>query len=207
MIGWVVQAVRHMVTGLMAGVTLLGSPYGNVWAQTADNSPTGLPTSVMAADDQRPELKELIPQYRLIGKGRLTFWGLQIYDARLWASPGFSTDSLAAQPFALELAYLRSFDKKAIAERSIKEMRRAAPVNEDQANAWTAELLRVLPSTKAGDRVTGVNRPGAGVLFLLNGKPTGEIRDLEFARQFFGIWLSPQTSEPKLRSALLAGTP
>lgn len=196
-----------MVTSVMVGATLMGSTYGNAWAQAVDSSPAGSLTTLMAADDQRPEIRELMPQYRLIGKGRLTFWGLPVYDARLWAMPGFNADNLAAQPFALELAYLRSFEKRAIAERSISEMRRTAPVSDDQAKAWTTEMLRVLPSTKAGDRITGVNRPGIGALFLLNGKPTGEIRDLEFARQFFGIWLSPQTSEPKLRSALLAVTP
>jgi hypothetical protein len=42
-------------------------------------------------------------------------------------------------------------------------------------------------------------------LFLLNGQPAGEIRDPEFARLFFGIWLSPRTSEPAMRRALLAG--
>ena len=33
---------------------------------------------------------------------------------------------------------------------------------------------------------------------------TGDIRDVEFARLFFGIWLLPDTSEPRLRQALLA---
>ena len=33
------------------------------------------------------------------------------------------------------------------------------------------------------------------------------IDDAELARLFFGIWLSPQTSEPALRSALLARSP
>ncbi|MEO6017824.1 MAG: chalcone isomerase family protein [Polaromonas sp.] len=161
----------------------------------------------MAPEDQRPEIRDLMPQYRLVGKGRLTFWGFQVYDARLWALPGFSADKLNTQPFALELAYLRGFENKAVAERSISEMRRSATIGEEQANAWIAEMVRVLPNTKAGDRVTGVHRPGTGALFLLNGKPTGEIRDREFARLFFGIWLSPKTSEPKLRGALLAGAP
>ena len=145
-----------------------------------------------------------MPQYRLVGKGQLTFWGFQVYNARLWALPGFSADNLASQTFALELAYLRGFESKAVAERSITEMRRAAAISEAQAKAWITEMMRVLPNTKAGDRVTGVNLPGTGALFLLNGKLTGEIRDPEFARLFFGIWLSPKTSEPKLRSALLA---
>ena len=32
----------------------------------------------------------------------------------------------------------------------------------------------------------------------------GEVPDAEFARLFFGIWLSPQTSEPGLRAELIA---
>lgn len=35
-------------------------------------------------------------------------------------------------------------------------------------------------------------------------KVVGEVADPEFARLFFGIWLSPNTSEPALRQALLA---
>jgi hypothetical protein len=31
------------------------------------------------------------------------------------------------------------------------------------------------------------------------------IDDPEFSRYFFGIWLSPHTSEPKMRGELLAG--
>ena len=158
-----------------------------------------------AVEDQRPELGSLLPQHQLVGKARLTVWGFQVYDARLWAAPGFSTVNLAAQPFALELAYLRAFENKDVAERSITEMRRSASINDAQAKRWMEEMVRVLPDVKKGDRIMGVNRPGWGAQFLLNGKPLGEIRDAEFARLFFGIWLSPNTSEPKLRSALLAG--
>ncbi|MGP1684941.1 MAG: hypothetical protein ACTS8S_21670 [Giesbergeria sp.] len=40
--------------------------------------------------------------------------------------------------------------------------------------------------------------------FLFNGQAHGQIDDPLFARLFFGIWLSPQSSEPTLRAALLA---
>lgn len=159
----------------------------------------------MAPEDMRPELRDLMPEYRLIGKQRLTYWGFQVYDARLWALPGFKRDNFATQPFALELAYLRDFAAIDVAERSITEMRRSATISEAQAKTWTAGMVRVYPNFKAGDRVTGINKPGVGVSYLVNGTPTGDIRDVEFARLFFGIWLSPKTSEPKLRSALLAG--
>jgi hypothetical protein len=38
---------------------------------------------------------------------------------------------------------------------------------------------------------------------LLNGDPLGEIADPAFGPAFFAIWLHPETSAPKLRSALL----
>lgn len=182
-------ARRTWMTGLL--IAALGRP---AWAQTPPS-----------AEDTRAELNAVLPQYRLIGKGRLTVWGFQVYDARLWALPGFKPDNLPAQPFALELAYLRDFTGKDTAERSIKEMRRAATISEEQANAWINDMLRVIPDIKKGDRIMGINRPGAGAQFLVNGKASGEIRDVEFARLFFGIWLSPKTSEPKLRDVLLAG--
>ena len=175
-----------------------------VMAQSVD-VPRELPALTTSAPDTRSELKDLLPQSRLIGKGRLTFFGLQVYDARLWSVAGFKADNFAAQPFALELSYLRDFKNRAVAERSILEMRRSANISDAQASIWIEEMMRTYPDIKKGDRVMGINKPGVGAAFLVNGKPTGEIRDAEFARLFFGIWLSPKTSEPKLRSALLAG--
>lgn len=110
----------------------------------------------------RAELDSLLPLYRLVGKGRLTVWGLQVYDAKLWALPGFKPDDLPAQPFALEVAYLRDFKSKDIAERSITEMRRSAPIIDAQAKTWSAELQRLIPDIKKGDRVMGVHLPGSG---------------------------------------------
>jgi Chalcone isomerase-like len=172
----------------------------------AQGGPAANGAAVIAGpEDIRTELKELLPHNRLVGRGRLTYFGFQVYDARLWAAPGFRAEDLSSQPFALELAYLRDFASADVAARSILEMRRSADISESQAKAWTQEMLRVIPDVKKGDRIMGANKPGIGAAFLVNGKPGGEIRDVEFARLFFGIWLSPKTSEPKLRSALLAG--
>lgn len=167
--------------------------------------PTAWAYAAPGVDDSRAELKAALPQHRLIGKGRLTVFGLQVYDARLWGLPGFKPDNLPDEPFALELVYLRDFKSKDIAERSLKEMRRSADIDQDQAKVWVTELKRVIPDIKKGDRVMGIHRPGAGAQLLVNGKPSGEIADTEFARLFFGIWLSPKTSAPSVRAALLAG--
>ncbi len=175
-------------------------------AQTPGTS-TGLAATTSAVSDTPAELRGLLPPHTLLGKARLTVWGFEVYDASLWVTPGFKADMLTALPFALELAYLRDFTNSDIAKRSIAEMRRSATISEAQAEAWTAAMIRVIPNVKKGDRIMGIYRPGAGAAFLVNGKSTGEIMDAEFARLFFGIWLSPTTSEPKIRNALLAGAP
>ncbi|MDB5844285.1 MAG: hypothetical protein JWP79_1595, partial [Polaromonas sp.] len=157
------------------------------------------------APPARPELGAL-PGARLIGQARLTVWGFDVYDARLWAPAPFSAAGFAVSALALELNYLRNFQAADIAERSLKEMRRSQPVSDVQAAQWKAELLRVIPDVRQGDRITGVHRPGVGAAFWVNGRASGEVLDADFARRFFGIWLSPGTSEPRMRDALLAGS-
>lgn len=149
-----------------------------------------------------PELREELPAARLAGQGRLRFFGLSVYDARLWrtAAPG---PEPWQQPLALELAYTRDLVGDQIAERSLVEMRRVGEVSPSQAERWLAQMRQLFPDVRAGDRITGVHRPGEGARFFLNGRRLGEVADANFARLFFAIWLSPRTSEPALRAQLL----
>lgn len=148
-----------------------------------------------------------LPGARAAGRGRLRFWGLDVYDAALWVTPGFRQSAFAFHAFVLELDYLRAFSGADIARRSITEMRRTGGFSEQQAAQWQAALGKLLPDVRPGDRITGIHQPGQGAAFAFNGKRLGEIRDAQFSSLFFGIWLSPNTSEPGLREALLAGAP
>ena len=182
----------------LSAITLtMGWPAHIVASSLAD------PPSLIAVKAPPAELQDLLPNARLIGQTRLSVWGFKIYDARLWSPPGLNARNFASQPLALELAYLRDFTAADIVERSLKEMPRSANLSAAQAQQWTAEMLRVFPDVKAGDRVLCLHRPGISASFWLNGRPIGEIADPEFARLFLGIWLSPQTSEPAMRLALL----
>ena len=143
---------------------------------------------------------------RLSGQGVLRFLGFEIYRARLWVSPGFEASNYGAQPLALELTYHRDFTAEAIAKRSIEEMRRVGSFTPQQATRWQQALQAALPDVKPGDRLLGIHQPGAGAVFRMGGRVVGEVPDAEFSRLFFGIWLSPQTSEPGLRQELLATT-
>jgi hypothetical protein len=145
----------------------------------------------------------LTAQLRQAGSGRYTYWGFDVYQASLWTEAGFDADALARQRYVLELHYLRAFKGADIAQRSIDEMRRIGSFSETQARDWLQAMSRVFPDVAAGDRLTGVHLPGRGAQFYANGRSLGEVPDPEFARLFFGIWLSEQTSAPRLRQALL----
>lgn len=147
--------------------------------------------------------QDLLPGSRLQGEATLRFFGLRVYHAQLWTQPDFRAERLGEQALVLELRYLRDLQGQAIAERSLEEMRRSSGFSEAQAQGWLAEMRRLFPDVKAGDRLTGRLTPGEGARFWHNGRPVGEVKDTEFARRFFGIWLAPSTSEPAMRQALL----
>ena len=151
-------------------------------------------------------LRPLLGNPRLVGEHRFTFWGFDIYHASLWASNAtFAPADWPTQRLALELRYLRDFQGREIAQRSITEMHGQRALSPEQSATWLQNLQALLPNVRSGEVITGLYLPESGAQFLHQGKPVGDVREPEFARRFFGIWLSPQTSQPQLRQQLLAG--
>ena len=60
-----------------------------------------------------------------------------------------------------------------------------------------------LVEANEGDCLLGVATRSGTTRFYFNGTPIGVIDDPQFGRVFFGIWLSPATSQPALRSKLI----
>ncbi len=139
----------------------------------------------------------------LRGQGRLRYFGLHVYDIRLWSAAPVNAARWSEQPLTLEIEYARSLEGQEIAKRSLAEMRRQADIGDARARAWLADMQAAFPDVRAGDRISGRFEPGVGAQFFVNGQPRRRIADPDFARLFFGIWLSPQTSEPALREQLL----
>jgi hypothetical protein len=157
------------------------------------------------ADKQAPpELGGELPGADWRGGGAMRFLGMRIYDVRLW-SPAAVTGDGADQPLALELIYARSLKADLIVSSSLREMQRVAPFDEARSARWGKAMAALFPDINAGDRLTGVQLPGRSARFFFNGGLRGEVADAEFARLFFGIWLSPRTSDPQLRQQLLSG--
>lgn len=193
-----VRAHHGLATGLRRWAAAVGASlacaFGGASANTAPVAPA-------------PEVAAALPMATLQGRGSLRFFGLTIYEARLWVGPGFEAERYPSHAFALELRYARGLSGAAIAERSIVEMRRSGEIDEELARRWQQAMTRAFPDVAAGDRLTGLAQPDGSTRFFHNGLPTSTVVDAAFTRRFFGIWLATTTSEPSLRRQLLGQAP
>ncbi len=175
----------------------LGAGLSPTWAQNAPSGAVAL-----------PDIQGLPPlAFKWAGRTRLSVWGFKVYDAQLWVGAGFRKQMPTAGAFVVDLTYLRDLNGADIARRSVTEMQRQGDIEPAQEAAWLAFMQKTFPNVKANDRLLGIHQGAGATRFVLNGKDIGRINDANFAQRFFGIWLSPQSSEPEMRDALLSGAP
>ncbi len=161
-----------------------------------------------AVADVPAHVSNALGPVRLAGSGRLTWFGLHVYDAQLFVpAAGFDARRYTDQPFALELTYARALKGRAIAERSEAEMARLDLGTPAQRARWLADMQSLFPDVRPGQRLAGVHTPGRGTEFLLDGRPLGRIDDPSFGPAFFAIWLDARTTAPDLRASLLKQAP
>lgn len=144
--------------------------------------------------------RSIVPSARLVGSGMMTLLGFRIFKAELYAPNGqFQTN----KPFALKLTYQRKFTAKAIADKSVEEMRRQGYRDSSRLARWKREMIAIFPNVTKGQSITGLRTKTGHAVFYSGNKRLGEIRDPEFTRRFFAIWLGSNTSDPALRNRLV----
>ncbi|MDQ2780426.1 MAG: chalcone isomerase family protein [Pseudomonadota bacterium] len=176
---------------LAAGAALF---YAAAWAQPL--APQGVPPEVAAA----------LPGAQMQGSGTLRVLFFRVYDAVLWRGEQAVGTDFATTPLAVEAVYARQVDHHDLVEKTLEQLRLQTSIEPSTAARWRQQLQPLLPTVQSGDRLTALNEPGRGLQMFLNGRATGRIDDPRLAALFFGIWLSPQTSQPELRQALLGET-
>jgi len=133
----------------------------------------------------------------LQGSGRLNWWGFHIYDASF-----YRVGTTSSPEFAIDIHYQKSFSGVSIANSSAEEMKKMG-IPDAQVSLWGKELVKVFPNIESGQTLTAVYAPKQGTIFYHDGKRIAQIPGIEFSKAFFGIWLDPKTSVPKLRTELL----
>jgi hypothetical protein len=144
-------------------------------------------------------VNQQITQAEVVGEGRLVYWGFKLYDAQLYASKE------SQGGYALDLNYLRQFEAQDLYKQTLEEMQKMGVTKEKRA-LWDPQLSKAFKTVKKGDSITAIKKSRDLTQLFHNGQLISEIRGEELSKAFFGIWLHPRTSVPKLRLSLLGNS-
>lgn len=155
------------------------------------------PSSSLALDTV---IEKHIPDAKLVGSGKLTKVIWDVYQAELFTQSG---EYVEGKPLALKIEYLRDIKRDKIADKTVEEMKAQGFTDDKKLNKWREDMINSIPDVKDGTTITGIYTKDKNTIFYSNSKKEKIINDKEFGQKFFDIWLSPKTSEPKLRKKLL----
>lgn len=129
------------------------------------------------------------------------FW--DIYNSILYTESGKYSPENLSDTVIFEIEYYRDITSKDLLERTIEQWQ-YLDVPENHYKPFVPLLQEIWPDIAAGDKLTMVVHHHQSI-FYFNGEKIGLIKQKEFSRLFLDIWLSPNTSEKKLRAQLLGG--
>ncbi len=136
----------------------------------------------------------------------LELLGFDLYSAAVYLPPGTDTvdEVLDASPKKLEIAYHRDLTAEQIVRATRKAVRRNPELADGRLDDAFRKLYACTTAVRKGDRYRAYHTGGA-VRLELNGQTTCVLEGDDFARAFFGIWLSEHALSSSLRDRLLAG--
>jgi len=147
-----------------------------------------------------PQVVSQAPGMHPFGKGRHSWWGIQMYDATLWiVGPQWS----ATGTHALDLEPSRVVPADTLVKNAIKEMRDLKVGDESKLKTWQAEMTKVIPNVRPGDQIVIFCSDTNRTLVYLNDSSTGEVDDPSFCPAIMSVWLHPQTKHQAMRKSLL----
>lgn len=157
-----------------------------------------LPLAVQAAP---PEISPLITAQKPVGTAQMRVLFMDVYKASFWSDTG----GWDKAPYALTLTYGMNFTAAELADRTVEEMAGVSSLPAPTRAQYGKQLKALWPDVKTGDRLTALAEQDRTVFFH-NGRKLGSIAGRPFMQAFFGIWLSPNSSEPEMQRQLLAGS-
>jgi hypothetical protein len=139
-------------------------------------------------------------QLQKVGEAHLKVLVWPVYNSRLYSADG---NYVAGQrPLRLDIEYLRNIEAADLVSRTADEWRHQ-DVTHDRQPEWLAQLAALWPDVAEGDVLSLMVDDRNVSSFYLNGERLGTLQDPDFGQHFLDIWLSPATSRPELRLALL----
>ncbi len=133
------------------------------------------------------------------------YWGFKVYTAAFYTDPSARTleEILGPAPKRLVLYYNRSIDREDIVESAEHALRRNPDVDLAALRERLNRIYGWFEDVRKGDRFWLDYTPGEGSALYFNGRLKGLIEGEDFARAFYGIWLSDYSLDEDYRDRLL----
>ena len=135
-----------------------------------------------------------------VGQGTMSWLFIDIYQAALFTGNG--KYQRGQYPQALRIHYQRDISKKALLKATQQQWQHLS-IEADLYHDWLQQLERLWPDIKEGDQLIFLLSSNGEGHFYYNNKKLGAIENRVLSEAFLSIWLSPKTSEPKLRRKLI----
>lgn len=176
----------------------------STWAQDGPGESPFRP--VMVGDvsfDRTAQIGKMRVPFR--GGGLLEFWGFDVYSAAFYVSRDKKTaqEMLADDtPRKLEIFYHRRLSMDDFIEATDEGIKANPNVDRGAIQEEIEEVCGCYLDVEEADRYSIVYEPGEGTTLYLNGEMRCFIAGAEFARAYFGIWVSENALNQKLAPKL-----
>ncbi|WP_413112294.1 chalcone isomerase family protein [Thaumasiovibrio sp. DFM-14] len=138
-------------------------------------------------------------QWPVVGSATLTWGFWTVYESHLRSPSGsYQTD----RDLALEINYLRDLSSRQLLKATDQQWKKLG-YSATRRQSWLDSLDEVWPDVKKGDTLTFVKQPDGQSQFWFDNSVIAEFTDPDLSAAFIAIWLSPQTSYPRLRRQLI----
>ena len=157
-----------------------------------------LPTSLLTLVMQMQSVA--LPPMQKVGETEMQVMFWRIYKAELYA------ESLPYQrdryPQLLSITYLRSIEQGDLLDATQKQWKHLG-IAASQQQEWLNKLAELWPNVDKGDKLNLLVDGQQHSHFFSSNDHLGSIDDPAFSEAFLDIWLSENTSHPRLRDQLI----
>ena len=143
--------------------------------------------------------------FKATGQAEFSYLFWDVYNSTLFNAKGeFNKDSAWHEqgPVVLEIHYKRDIKAKDLIDSTVEQWQHLKISNADY-EAYVSWLSETWPNLKKGDKLALLMYPDHSVFFY-NNQFLSKQDNPAFGKTFLDIWLSVDTSEPKLRKQLLS---
>lgn len=152
-------------------------------------------------ENQSPPQFISFEKLQVVGSAKLSVLFWDVYQSTLYTSSGRYDPKQKDEQIVFNVEYLRDIERDELIEHTEEQWQHLG-FTDNQYLDYLAQLKLIWPNLSKGDSLTLSVSPQQSI-FYFNKEKIGVIDGPNFGAMFLSIWLSPETSRPKLRKQLI----